>query len=207
MNVANITTPGFKRRVAFSSLLAAGGSTSTVASTVDFTAGKLNETGNSFDLAIVGEGFFAVRTGDRVAYTREGQFHRDPDGRLVNAHGYVLQAGDGADLVLKGGALTVAADGTVSENGAPVARIGVFDVADRRALTPGESGQFTVADGNAAPAQAPTIRQGALEASNVSVGDEMVALMQALRRAESGQRVAGVYDDLMGRVITAFGQN
>jgi flagellar basal-body rod protein FlgG len=46
-----------------------------------------------------------------------------------------------------------------------------------------------------------------VEASNVSLGDEMVGMMQALRQAESGARLVQVYDDLMGRAITSFGQS
>jgi flagellar basal body rod protein FlgG len=50
------------------------------------------------------------------------------------------------------------------------------------------------------------VRQGAIEASNVSTGVEMVDMMAAIRRAESGQRLVNVYDDLMGRALTLFGQ-
>jgi flagellar basal-body rod protein FlgG len=53
----------------------------------------------------------------------------------------------------------------------------------------------------------PSVRQGALETSNVTTAAEMVSVMAALRRAEAGQRLAIVYDDLMGRAITSFGQN
>ena len=45
-----------------------------------------------------------------------------------------------------------------------------------------------------------------LEASNVSLGSEMVTIMAALREAQSGQRLMNVYDDLMGHAITTFGQ-
>ncbi len=54
---------------------------------------------------------------------------------------------------------------------------------------------------------APVIHQGALESSNVSNADEMIAVMAAIRRAEAGQRMANVYDDLMGRVLQTFGQS
>jgi flagellar basal-body rod protein FlgF len=51
------------------------------------------------------------------------------------------------------------------------------------------------------------VQQGAYEASNVTTGDEMVLMMEALRRAEAGQRVMNVYDDLLGRAVTSFGEN
>ena len=52
-----------------------------------------------------------------------------------------------------------------------------------------------------------TVQQGVYEASNVNTGDEMVMMMEALRRAEAGQRVINVYDDLMGRAVTTFGES
>jgi flagellar basal-body rod protein FlgG len=50
------------------------------------------------------------------------------------------------------------------------------------------------------------LRQGMLESSTVALGDEMVATMTALRQADAGGRVMQVWDDLMGRAVTTFGQ-
>ena len=63
------------------------------------------------------------------------------------------------------------------------------------------------ADGAARDIDAVGVRQGALESSNVSSATEMIALMSALRRAETGQRLIQVYDDLMGRTFNLLGQN
>lgn len=172
----------------------------------DFTAGKPIETGNPYDLAILGDGFFTVRSGDRVLLTRQGQFQRDVDGRLITPQGGILQSADGGDLVLKGQSVSVAADGTVLDGGEPVGRVAVSQVAEPERLTDVGGGLFAAGDGDVAPADAPRVRQGMLESSNVSMGAEMVAMMETLRRAEAGQRLVNVYDDLMGRALTAFGQ-
>jgi flagellar basal-body rod protein FlgF len=209
-NIANITTPGFKRRIDFSQLLtpADGASPSPVLTsmTTDFAPGKPIETGNPYDLAILGDGFFAVRSGDRILLTRQGQFQRDVNDRLITSQGWTLQAADGGDLVLKGQSMTVTADGTVLEAGEPVARIAISQVTEPGGPTDIGSGLFDAGDSDVAPVTDPQVRQGMLESSNVSMGDEMVTVMEALRRAEAGQRLVNVYDDLMGRALTAFGQ-
>jgi flagellar basal-body rod protein FlgF len=208
-NTANIATPGYKRRLDFARVMAATtesiGDSTARAATTDFSPGKISETGNPFDLALTGEGFFVVRTASgALRYTRDGQFERAGDGRITDARGAFLQA-DGADLVLRSGDAEILADGVVLEDGAPVARLDIVTIADRAAMSPTQGGGF------AAPAEAaemlasPSVRQGALEMSNVTTAAEMVSLMAALRRAESGQRLANVYDDLMGRVISTFG--
>ncbi|WCM29993.1 hypothetical protein NDN01_25485 [Sphingomonas sp. QA11] len=66
---------------------------------------------------------------------------------------------------------------------------------------------FRLGTGEAEEVADPLVRQGMTEASNVSVGDEMVTMMAALRQAESGARLVQTYDDLLGRAITTFGQS
>ncbi|NVL83980.1 flagellar hook-basal body complex protein, partial [Escherichia coli] len=77
-NVANVSTPGFKRQIGFSQLLQASPNDvrplPEVAVRRNFAQGKLTETRNPFDLAISGDGFFQLRAGDRLVYSRQGQF-------------------------------------------------------------------------------------------------------------------------------------
>jgi len=209
-NISNITTPGYKRRVSFEKVIASTDSNTpqntALSLTTDFSPGKPMETGDPYNLAISGKGFFVVRSADSLVYTRQGQFRRDADGRVVTADGLALQTDDGADLIVKTDAFKVASDGVVTENGAPVARLALMDIADP-SLTRAVAGGFSAPDEAVAKAQGASIRQGALESSNVSTADEMVAVMQAVRRAETGQRIIGAYDDLMGRALSTFGQN
>jgi flagellar basal-body rod protein FlgF len=210
-NITNASTPGYRRRIAFSAMMGpagdgpAGAGTTGVAA--DFTAGQLVQTGNLTDLGIAGDGFFAVRGDGDTLYTRQGQFRRDEGGRLVTAAGLALQNVEGGDVVVGDGPFEVAADGVVTRQGQPLARIGLVDFDDRRALQAAAGGAF--AAGEAAPhaVAAPAIRQGMIENSNVNTGDEMVAMMEAVRRAETGQRLVTTYDDLMGRTLNLLGQN
>lgn len=209
-NVANISTPGFKRGIAFSRLVPSNvadtAGTSEIAVRRDFAQGTLNGTGNPLDLAISGPGLFQLRTPDGLAYSRQGQFRVAADGTVVTPQGYVLQQAGGGDLVLDRASVSVLDDGTVLDDGVPVARIGVFDTEDPAALKPLGEAYFTADEETIAPASSAVIRQGMVENSNVSLGDEMVATMATLRRSETGARLVQIYDDLLGRVFSTLGQ-
>lgn len=209
-NVANMTTPGYKRQVSFSETLTdlrdGYPGSQRLSSYVDGAPGKQVNSGNPSDIYISGPGYFAVADGERVLLTRQGQFVRAADGRLRTAAGQALQAVDGGDLVLKPGAFEIAADGTVTQGAVPVGRIAIVDLPTGARLV--ENGGTISAEGGAeATPVAAQVRQGAYESSNVSTGEEMVTMMEALRRAESAQRLVNVYDELMGRALSAFGQS
>jgi flagellar basal-body rod protein FlgG len=206
-NIANMATPGYRRMTSFAQALAAGADATDVAYSIDMTAGKLVTTNNPFDLAISGDGLFVVRSANGVFYTRAGQFQRDGDGRLVNTQGFALQSEDGGDLTLQpGSTVKVQSDGTVLEDGQPTGKIAVASLNNPLAATYAEGGVLSAPSAAVTSVEAPDIRQGAYETSNVSSGDEMVTIMAALRQAESGQKLVGVWDDLMGRILETFGQ-
>lgn len=206
-NIANITTPGYKAYRSFSAVLGEGASHANAvkSAAMDFSTGKLQGTGNPCDLAIVGEGFFEVRSDNGVFYTRAGQFVRNSDGNLTTPDGLLVQSSDG-DINLSQAAFKILADGTVIDGDEPVAKIKVVKFTDLNSLVPVGGSLFLPGSAESEDVQAPQIRQGMLETSNVSAASEMVTIMASLRSAESGQRVVQVYDDLMGRVISAFGQ-
>jgi flagellar basal-body rod protein FlgF len=212
-NMSNMTTPGFKaHRQSFEKIAAdaqdvtASSARADDAGSIDFTVGKLQKTDNPFDLALVSNGFFAVQSDDgAMLYTRNGQFRRDTDGHLLTASGATLQSASG-DLTVGPGDVTVMPDGTVTQNGQPVDRIAITDFDDPQVLHSVDGGLFAAPPGEGHDADNPRIRQGMLEASNVGTAEQMLSLMTATRSAEAGQRVVQVYDDLMGRAITTFGQ-
>lgn len=206
-NVANVSTPGYKRGVGFSQILATAEGVATAPSVVerhDFAQGKLISSANPFDLAVNGDGFFQVRAGDQLLYTRQGQFRLAENGNVVSVQGYVLQQAGGGDLVLENAAVTILDDGAVLDDGRPVARIGLSAPAAGAALNAVGESHFA-AGGMMEEVAEPSIRQGMLESSNVSMGDEMVTTMAAMRQAEGGARLVQVYDELMGRALTTLG--
>jgi flagellar basal-body rod protein FlgF len=209
-NITNASTPGYRRRVGFEEALTSGApvfpSPSNGHDAMDFSAGQLATTGNPTDLAIAGDGFFAVRGNDETLYSRQGQFRRDNAGRLVNVDGLALQTLDGGDLIVGDGDFQVSADGVVTRGGEPIGRIALYDFDDRTALSVQRAGLFAAGAAEPVRVEQPSVRQGMLEGSNVNTGDEMVAMMEAVRRAETGQRLVNTYDDLMGRALNLFGQ-
>lgn len=209
-NITNASTPGYRRRIGFEEALSASAPAFAPPpdsrEATDFTAGQLSATGNPTDLAIAGDGFFAVRGNEDVLYTRQGQFHRDDQGRLVTGTGLALQTLEGGDLIVGEGDFEVSADGVVTRNGEAIGRLALYDFSDRAALAQRSAGAFAAGGAEPVRIDAPAIRQRMIEGSNVSMGDEMVAMMEAVRRAETGQRLVNTYDDMMGRALNLFGQ-
>jgi flagellar basal-body rod protein FlgF len=209
-NIANVATSGYKRRVAFATLLEAAtngdAAVPNIGTTIDLSAGKLQSTGNPADLAIAGPGYFLVRSDDGQIYTRKGQFAVDQDGRLVNDRGFALQLESGNDVKVAAGDFEIRSDRTIVQKGVALGKVAVYESVGQTALEP-VNGGFSATGGTLTLSEDSVIKQGMTEASNVSTGNEMVNMMESLRRAESGQRVINVYDDLMARVITTFGES
>jgi flagellar basal-body rod protein FlgG len=208
-NVSNISTPGFKRQISFEEVLNGRDAASAEAllrHQADLTQGQMRTTGNPLDLAISGPGFFRLRSGEDIVYSRQGQFSVRADGTVVTPQGQVLQQAGGGDLVLERSNVEILEDGTVLDGTRPVGKIGVYVAADPAALHSLGGSTFADASETMEDAPASAIRQGMVEASNVVLGDEMVAMMATVRQAEGGARLVQVYDDLLGRAITTFGQ-
>lgn len=208
-NIANASTPGFKGDVAFQDLLpdaslAGPDAASAIRLATDFRPGKLVHTGNPYDMAIEGGAFFAVSAPGGTAYTRAGNFHRDKDGRLVTAQGWSVQNDGGGDIVLGGGPWRIAEDGSVIDDGTPVGTLGMYETPDPSHLQRTPDGLFTGAGMQAV--ETAHVRQGFVESSNVVVGDDMVRVMAAMRRVESGQKLVQAYDDMIGNAIQRLGE-
>jgi flagellar basal-body rod protein FlgF len=206
-NIANISTPGYKTRRPFSDLVGESGAQDRLTNgslSVDFANAKKIRTDDPLNIAIEGPGFFTLRAGDDTYFSRNGQFNRDADGRLILGDHMVLQ-GDGGDVIVKG-ALSVSTDGVVLDDGTPVARLSISQINEPDKLQPLANGIFGAGTALSQPAAGALVRQGMLETSNVSSANEMLSMMAAVRQAEAGQRLMQLYDDLTGRAITAFGQ-
>jgi flagellar basal-body rod protein FlgF len=205
-NLANLGTTGYRgQQATFRSLVAGGG---TVAwnplnaavnnfgvlggSRVDLASGSLAATGNPLDLAVAGTGFFAVQSAEGVVYTRDGGFHATPTGQLVNAQGDAV-LGELGPIALPGGAVAVSADGTLSVDGAVVAKLRVAEFSPGTSLRAVGNALYAAPD-SALPAATSSIRQGMLENSNVSTVEGVVQLISIQRNAEMMQRALTLFD-------------
>lgn len=207
-NIANLSTPGFKREasVVTSSAPTRFGAPVTLALSRDESAGALTPTGSALDVAVSGDGYLLVRDGERMMLTRAGRFTREDDGRLTTPAGYILQDAPGSDFRLDQGGVEILSDGVVLSAGVPAARIGLFTAAGDASKRAVGGSFFEVAETEIVEAPGAEIRQGMIEASNVALADEMLAVMAAIRSAETGARLIQTYDTVLGQVFTAFGE-
>ena len=202
-NITNISTPGYRARTRFEGVYDLAERPQAMA--LDPSPGRLLQTGSTFDVAISGDGFFELGGADGPLYTRNGQFSRDAESRLIGLGGRPVQSTDGSDILVPEGDVTIDSEGVVMLMGEPIARLAVV-LADG-APASGPDGLLSFPPEQISPMDTPVVRQGFLESSNVSLGDEMVTLMESIRRAETGQRLMNIYDDLLGRVATTLGQS
>lgn len=219
-NLANANTPGFKKdKMNFESML--NGSVNPPAvpngSTADpilqkdnvytdYSQGPVAQTGNTFDLAIDGDGFFVVNTPSGQAYTRQGSFRMSADGTLVTVDGSPVMGQAGA-IKIQGSRVEIDAKGEVTVDGTSVGTISIVDFPKPYKLTKGAGATFTPANPQVTPQAAKSeIRQGYLEGSNVETIGEMVQMMETNRYFEACSKVIKGYDDLAAKATTEIGR-
>ncbi len=233
-NLANVGTNGYKRAgVVFEDLMyqtvrASGAPTGeqgqlptglqlglgvrVAATSRNFGQGALQQTGNSFDLAIKGQGFFQVQLPDgSTGYTRDGAFQVDATGQLVTKEGHVVQPG----ITVPGNALSVniGADGTVTAampNQPDPQRLGQLQLAsfvNPAGLDPRGGNLYgeTAASGGpqaGAPASAAygSLLQGFVEGSNVNVVEELVSMIATQRAYELNSKAIQTSDQMLQRL-------
>jgi flagellar basal-body rod protein FlgG len=178
-----------------------------VATERSFLQGDLTQTGNSLDVAIQGNGFFEVQMPDgTLAYTRDGSFKTDAQGRIVTSDGYPLQggfapvpAGTTSVTISSSGSVTYATSSGNSTSQVQIARFmnpGGLDAAGHNLYT------TTAASGTpelGTPGQNGfgELQQNSLELSNVSVVQEMVNLIMAQRAYEVNSKAVQAADQMM----------
>lgn len=169
----------------------------------DFQIGAFEVTNKSTDLALATDGFFVVETEAGERYTRSGSFAVDVDGFLVNGDGhYVL--GQNGRIAVGSDEFTVAADGTVTA-GDMQERLRIAAFEDNAVLRKQGDNLYYLYEGEAAEAEGVVVKQGYLEASNVSVADEMVDMISIYRVYEANQRILSMIDDTLGMATTQLG--
>lgn len=216
-NLANVSTNGFKADALLTEVADGGRARSTdlprdvrfvrdIGDMRDFTQGAIRETGEPFDVAIRGDGFFLVSDPQLgTLYTRDGAFQLNDAGELVTKDGRnVLNAG-GAPIVFdpQGERPTIDAEGAIQVGGAEVGRIGVVNFANPAALEKVGANAFN-AKGQATTAFEGSVVQGAIEGSNVNAVVELTRVIEISRAYESAARIVRNGDDLRKSAIERF---
>lgn len=229
-NLANVNTTGFKQqRAEFQDLLyqtyRSSGSTTIgesrtpeaqqlglgvkfAGNATNFSFGAPQQTGDPYNMAIIGNGFFQVQKNGETFYTRDGTFKVDASGKIVNSDGYSLvpeitvPAGTSNISISNGGVVSATLPGqndpqtlgeiqlAVFANPAGLTRIGqnLFQAG-------GASGEVsTVTPGTAGAGE---ISQGFIEGSNVQIVEEMVRMILAQRAYETNSKAIQTADDML----------
>ena len=215
-NLANAQTPGYRaeREYFRSVLLGTDALNSQLGRTVnDFgllggdrlslAQGALQQTGNPLDLAIEGQGFFAVRTAQGVRYTRDGSFHRSQSGMLVTQAGEPVLSANGQPIPVPPGEVSVGADGVLSVAGGAVATVGVFSFPASAQLVPEGANRYVAPSGIAAAVSKDAeIHQGAIESANQDAVQGTLDLIMMQRQAEMMQKALTVFHTEFNKFAT-----
>jgi len=177
----------------------------------DFGQGSLRDTGNTYDLAISGDGFFGLRVTnangeDSIKYTRAGEFQIDAEGYVMDADGNHLQ-GDSGDIQVSVDAVDVAINqaGEIYEDGTLTGQVALYDFEDYNYLSKYGNTMYTAMDGAVEKAAAGGIEQGWLEQSSVNIVNEMVNLIAITRAYETNQKMITNVDGMLDRAVNSVG--
>jgi len=216
-NLANAGTNGFRAQHDYFSGVLAGGvdqdpeTASQVGQSVngfgvlggnrlDLGQGELQTTGNSLDLALEGQGFFAIQTTNGIRYTRDGAFARSSTGILQTSQGEPVLDANQKSITIPSGTVYVSPDGSISvstpDGSAIVGKVGVFDFADKdkSALTAEGANRFS-ADGVKPIAANAAVEQGAVEGANEDAVHGTMQLVLVQRQAEMMQKALSVFNN------------
>jgi flagellar basal-body rod protein FlgG len=231
-NIANMSTTGYKRRRAefqdliYQNMRRVGSQSADTGSVLPSGAqiglgvktgavyriseqGSLSQTGNRFDIAVRGNGYFQVQlpTGE-TAYTRDGTFALSPEGVVVTADGFVVQPGitipaNATDVTINAsGEVLAKIDGQIAPQNVGQLQLAIFAneggleaIGDNLLLaTPGSGDPQQGAPGTPGYGQ---VLQGFVETSNVNVVQEITNLITAQRAYEMNSRVISASDEML----------
>jgi flagellar basal-body rod protein FlgG len=233
-NLANVATNGYKKSHAqfedliYQNLRQSGAASSDqtqlptglqvglgvmpVSTARDFSQGSLQQTGNNYDVAISGNGFFQVTMPDgTTAYSRDGSFKVDANGQLVTSNGYAIQPG--ITIPAQAQNVSIAADGTVTATlpgqaaPASLGQLQLAGFANPAGLDPkGENLYAETASSGTPTAGAPgsnglgKLQQGFVETSNVNVVEELVSMITTQRAYELNSKAIQTSDQMLQRL-------
>jgi flagellar basal-body rod protein FlgF/flagellar basal-body rod protein FlgG len=221
-NLANAGTAGFRaQRDYFSGVLAGGidqdpETASQVGQSVngfgvlggnrlDLGQGEIKATGNPLDLALEGQGFFAIQTSHGVRYTRDGAFSRSPTGVLQTLQGEPVLDDNQKPITIPTGTIYVSPDGSISVSTADgsviVGRVGAFDFPEKSVLTAEGANRFSANGAKPIPSNA-LLEQGSVEGANEDAVHGTMQLVLVQRQAEMMQKALSVFNNVFDKTAS-----
>ncbi|MBV9355295.1 MAG: flagellar hook-basal body protein [Chloroflexi bacterium] len=201
-DMANLDTPGYESTIvgfhdllysngAYGSGVATGAGTAAQVVGHDQAQGAVNHTGQPLDVAVEGQGFIEVRRFDgTIGLTRNGHLQLNAKRQLTTQSGMLVQPPITIPAGVPSDQVSIASDGTVSAAGKRVGKISLVDVPAPDGLVADGDGVFsaTAASGAIRTARSTSLQQGALEGSNVNLGEEMAKMMTAQQEYSMGSQ-------------------
>ena len=217
-NIANVNTQGYRKlEMEFKETISKPRANAPTASYVEDRAihvstdqGGFLATGNPLDAAINGDGFFAIDVNGTTQYTRRGQFVMNNEGTMVTPEGYPVLDNAGAQIQIPEGTknITISSDGTVSTEQGQLGQLGVytFSPEDLKKLErAGNTAFVPMLGATAQNVEAPVVRQGYLENSNVNAVTEMVNMQAVTQAYENSVKLMKGLEDLESTAIRQLG--
>jgi flagellar basal body rod protein FlgG len=219
-NLANAETVGFKKDLALFKeqrteaqlrgrahqsndlLEPLGGGLVPSGTTLDLSQGPIENTSNPLDVAIVGDGYFAVRNGENLMLTRAGRFQVDRNGVLATDAGHPVLSEKMTSMTIAPGAVNIGKDGIITQNGQTVGRLGVFSVPDPKLLAKRGANLMSYPDiERSLKSSDAQLRNEALEQANCEPTTELAALMDAQRQLEANANMIRYQDQMLSRLV------
>jgi flagellar basal-body rod protein FlgG len=215
-NIANVDTAGFKKKgVFFQQVIAAEeilkrnelqvelpeGATPTY---VQYTDGKLQQTGNPLDIAIKGDGFLTVQTENGEAYTRAGSLRLNQSGQLIMPDGNAV-LGESGPIELNGENVQINQSGDIIVDGVIINRL-MLKTFDTRNAIEMDSNYYRPKDETEVTSATAEVHQGFLEKSNVNIIAEMTELIASQRHYEANQKLVRAQDDTLDKTVNQVGK-
>jgi flagellar basal-body rod protein FlgF/flagellar basal-body rod protein FlgG len=220
-NLANLNTAGFKKDKLFfhalqNKLHGKQINDPQADQILNMQAGEYKQTGNPFDFAIEGEGFFQVEHEGQMMLTRSGRFHLDREGYLRDSNNGFVQGANGRVYIPQFYEfnsrneevnIQVAKDGTIRLNDEAVDKIRMVKVDNLQNLERRTNSYLALTNGASPVADTTsTISQGFFETGNINPLEEMSNMVTTMRLFESQQRVMTTSDDLLRKATSSLGK-
>jgi flagellar basal-body rod protein FlgF len=216
-NIANMNTTGFKaEQPLFAEHVVRNRGGDTIlgdafsfvldrATLRDTAEGGLEATGNALDVAIRGEGFFAVETPAGEQYTRNGRFRLSPEGQLVTEHGHAVLGQGGEPLVFgpTDTEITISQNAIISSTNGEIGRLRVVRFDDQQRLLM-VAGGLMMADTPATDVDFPEVEQGMIENSNVEAIREMTRMIEVHRSYDRAKQLIDREDERIRNMMETY---
>ena len=174
----------------------------------EHTQGAFETTGNPLDLAISGNGYFAIQTENGVRYTRDGNFYKSANGQIQTVNGQTVLGANGQGITIPQDAvrIMVGSRGEIYADDQQVGQLQLVQFDNRRAVLKQGNNLYYPQEGAQPQPAAGEVLQGVLERSNTNVVSEMVELINNYRLYEAGAKAVTTQDTMLEKSVSEVGR-